>query len=124
MKRRLKSITAACLGLAMLLCAGCAPAPAEETWALQETFEPLDDPIFDVLSEALSQNSPVPIQPAGRDGLVPFPDMVYERPDAGAVEERLYQIAEAVRASGDSPGAAVLLLKEAGELWDGFPNCP
>lgn len=114
-----KRLLAAALCL-LLTAGGCAAAPPEETWALQETFEPLEDPIFDVLANALSHGGAAPVQAVGREGLVPFGEMVYTRPDAGAIEERLYQIAEAVRASQDAPGAAVLLLKEAGELWDSY----
>ena len=116
----LHRLAAGILILALMTAAGCAPMPAEETWALQDTFDPLEDPIFDILSNALAHDAAVPVQPGSRDSLVPFSQMVYTRPDADAIEKELYDIAKAVASSGDSPGAAVLLLKEAGELWDGY----
>lgn len=120
MRRRQRRLLAAVLALSLLLAAGCAQTPAEETWAIQDKFDPLEDPIFDVLDNALNSGSAVPLQTGERNALVPFSEMVYTRPDAAEQTERLYQIAAAVRESADAPGAAVILLREAGQIWDDF----
>lgn len=108
------------LALFLLFAGGCAPVPPEETWALTETFDPLQDPIFDVLSGALHRSSSLAVQPPAEGANVPFDQMVYNRPDADGLEARLMEIADLVRDARTGAEEAVALLNEAGVLWDNY----